>query len=97
MKRLGNAARKVPQPAKDGEGNELLGAEVALHVFKGVVVIFCCHICHLLGPADGGLFFGAEKIAIFPTVAIHQVDLILGDAVSPTELDVVPESVVALC
>ena len=95
MKRLGHAPRQVPQAADEGEGDELLGSEVALHGLERRLVLLRREVRHRLRPADDGLFLLVEKGALPPAVAFEQVDLLARDSLSPTELDVVPQSVVA--
>ena len=96
MKRLGHPARHIPHPAEDGERDKLLGAEVPLHILEREVAFLRGHVRHFFRPADGGLLLGAEEIAFFPSIPVQNIELILRDALSPTELDVVPQSVVAL-
>lgn len=95
VKRLGHAARQVPEPADEGKGDELFGGEVILHRFEGVIVILGRQVRDFLRPSDSGLFLLVEERAVPPAVAFQQIDFFLFDALSPTELDVVPESVVA--
>ena len=96
MERLGHAARQVPQPADEGQRNELFGGEMFLHGLERRVVILRRQVRDFLRPANGGFFLLVKEIAFAPPVALQQIDFLLFDAMSPTELDVVPESVVAL-
>lgn len=67
-----------------------------LHGFEGRVVPLRRQVRYFLRPGDGGFFLLVEERALPPAVALQQIDFFLFDALSPTELDVVPESVVAL-
>ena len=96
MKRLGDAPGEVPQAADEGEGDELLGSEVPLHGGERRLVLPGGEVRHRLRPADDGLLLLGEKGALAPAAAREQSDLLVRDALSPTELDVVPQSVVAL-
>jgi len=68
---------------------------VLLHGLKGRVVPLGRQVRDFLRPADSGFFFFAKERAVAPAVAFQQIDFFLFDALSPTELDVVPQSVVA--
>ena len=66
-----------------------------LHGLEGGVVPLGGEVRDFLRPVDGGLLLLVEERAVAPAVALQQIDFFLFDALSPTELDVVPESVVA--
>lgn len=67
-----------------------------LHGLEGRVVILRRQVRDFFRPADGGFFLLVEEVALAPAVALQQIDFLLFDAMSPTELDIVPQSVVAL-
>ena len=92
---LGHAPRQVPKPADEGQGDELFGGEVLLHGLESGVVPLGRQVRYFLRPADSGFFLLVEQIAVPPAVALQQIDFLLRDTLSPTELDVVPESVIA--
>ena len=93
---LGHAARQVPEPAYEGQRDELFGGKMFLHGLEGRVVPLGCQFRYFLRPVDDGFFLLVEERAVAPAVAFQQIDFLLFDALSPTELDVVPQSVVAL-